>query len=194
MKILRAVSALMIALGIAFIGIGMASAGDGGTQNKLDRAISGGGIVRLHIIADDDSAAAQAVKLRVRDAIIAAYGARLRALDDKDEALEFLSGELEKIELLSNAVLRVNGMDYSARAELGEYDFPDREYDGAVVPAGRYAALKIKLGKAEGKNWWCVIYPAMCVPLPDAAATARADAPEVEFYSAIWDWMSRAFG
>ena len=193
MKVLRAVSALMIALGIAFIGIGMASAGDGGTQNKLDRAISGGGIVRLHIIADDDSDAAQAVKLRVRDAIIAAYGARLRALDDKDEALEFLSGELE-IELLSNAVLRVNGMDYSARAELGEYDFPDREYDGAVVPAGRYAALKIKLGKAEGKNWWCVIYPAMCVPLPDAAATARADAPEVEFYSAIWDWMSRAFG
>ena len=63
-----------------------------------------------------------------------------------------------------------------------------------MVPAGRYAALKIKLGKAEGKNWWCVIYPAMCVPLPDAAATARADAPEVEFYSAIWDWMSRAFG
>ena len=97
MKALRAVSALMIALGIAFIGIGMASAGDGGTQNKLDRAISEGGIVRLHIIADDDSDAAQAVKLRVRDAIIAAYGARLRALDDKDAALEFLSGELEKI-------------------------------------------------------------------------------------------------
>ena len=88
MKVLRAVSALMIALGIAFIGIGMASAGDGGAQNRLDRAISGGGIVRLHIIADDDSDAAQAVKLRVRDAIIAAYGARLRALADKDEALE----------------------------------------------------------------------------------------------------------
>ena len=78
MKVLRAVSALMIALGIAFIGIGMASAGDGGTQNKLDRAISGGGIVRLHIIADDDSDAAQAVKLRVptrrKSSFTARYG------------------------------------------------------------------------------------------------------------------------
>lgn len=194
MKVLRAISALMIALGIAFIGIGMASAGNGDTQNKLDRAISEGGIVRLHIIADDDSDAAQAVKLHVRDAIIAAYGARLRELSSKEEALEFLSGELEKIELLSNAVLRINGMDYSAHAELGEYDFPDREYDGAVVPAGRYAALRINLGRAQGRNWWCVIYPALCAPLPDVAETARADAPQIEFYSAIWDWMSRAFG
>ncbi len=125
----------MVALGIAFIGIGMASAGDGGTQNELDRAIDGGGVVPIHMINNDPDAA-QAVKLRVRDAIIAAYGARLRALDDKDEALEFLSGELEKIELLSNAVLRVNGMDYSARAELGEYDFRTGSTTARWCPRG----------------------------------------------------------
>lgn len=195
MKALRAVSVIMIAMGIALLGIGMASAGSprGAARDYTgENAIDYGGIVRLHIIADDDSDAAQSVKLRVRDAIVSAYGARLRDLNDKEETLEFLRGELEKIELIASSVLHENGMTYGAHAELGEYDFPDREYDGMTVPAGRYAALKVTLGRGQGRNWWCVIYPALCVPLPCVDGQSAAQETRVEFYSAIWRWLSGA--
>ena len=87
--------------------------------------------------------------------------------------------------------MRAQGAAYTARAVLGEQDFPDREYGGQAVPAGRYMALRLELGRAQGRNWWCVIYPTVCALSPDLTCE---EADEVELHSVIWDWLSGVFG
>lgn len=193
MKYLRMLSGMLIVIGICMICVGAAGPADFGAQARragLERALDAGELVRLHIIAADDSDAAQQVKLRVRDALLAAYGPALAELKSRAQALEFLGGELENIESIARGVLSAGGFDYGARASLRERDFPDREYEGVEVPAGRYMALDVELGGAQGRNWWCVIYPALCAPQPDVPAGED----RVVFRSAVWDWLSGALG
>ena len=72
--------------------------------------------------------------------------------------------------------------------EAGVYDFPDRVYDGARVPAGKYRAVRVVIGAGEGRNWWCVLYPSLCMP-----EDCEPGEPVV-FHSVIWDWLCRLFG
>ena len=115
------------------------------------------GLVRLHVIAASDSEADQAVKLRVRDAVLALVTPALEDAADAREAGERLRSLLPELEALSSAV---SGM--SAHGELGREYYPTREYDTFSLPAGMYTSLRITLGEGRGRNWWCVVYPPLC--------------------------------
>ena len=196
MKYLRALSALTLAAGLAILAL----SGAGGVQDVfaaqeqsgvLAQALADGALIRLHIVADDDSDEAQRIKLCVRDVLLDRFSAELSALDAPEAAFEWLNAHLSEIEQAADAELRAQGAAYTARAVLGEQDFPDREYGGQAVPAGRYMALRLELGRAQGRNWWCVIYPTVCALSPDLTCE---EADEVELHSVIWDWLSGVFG
>ncbi len=125
------------------------------------------GIFRLHVIANSDGAADQAAKLAVRDAILS-YEADMAACADNETAKAMLMEDGEALLSIIEATLQDAGMDYGAQLMIGVYDFPDREYGDTLYPAGRYEALRVVLGEGQGRNWWCVMFPPLCIlELPD---------------------------
>ena len=123
-----------------------------------------GDVLRLHVIAASDSAADQAVKLLVRDAVLAEGAAVFDGSVTAQEAERRLSPFLGRLERAADRVLRENGFSYTASAQVVNEYFDARTYDGVTLPAGRYQALKIVLGEGKGKNWWCVMFPPLCLP------------------------------
>lgn len=123
-----------------------------------------GKVLRLHVIANSDSTADQNIKLQVRDTILNESGTLLFNNLDKQSAKKMLSQNLEKIEATANGMLAEKGFDYQAQASIENKYFSTRVYDKVTLPAGYYDSLCIRLGKAQGKNWWCVVYPPMCLP------------------------------
>lgn len=115
-------------------------------------------LVRLHIIANSDSEADQTVKLKVRDAVLAETEKELE-IKTKEEITE----NLDKFEEIANSVLAQNGFTYTARAVYGKFDFPKKEYKNITLPSGEYFGVRIILGEGDGHNWWCVMYPPLCV-------------------------------
>lgn len=122
------------------------------------------GVLRLHIIANSDAPADQAVKLAVRDSILEQTGCSFKNCDNLDAAIAAADANLESITECANKVLLENGFSYTAEALIGDSYFETREYDTFTLPAGTYKSLIIRLGAAEGKNWWCVVFPAACIP------------------------------
>jgi len=122
-----------------------------------------GGTLRLHILADSDAEADQAEKLAVRDYILETFGTRLSEAKGKAEAIQAAYGMLGEIESCVNAYLASIGSGHTASCEIVRAAFPLREYEGIEFPAGEYDALRVKIGSAEGKNWWCVLYPPLCI-------------------------------
>ena len=112
-------------------------------------------IVRLHVIANSDSDEDQALKLKVRDAILAHSKSDFTQKSDVSKSLDIYKEIAEK-------TLRENGCDYSAEVEYGNFKFPTKYYENIALPAGQYDAVRIKIGAAEGKNWWCVMFPPLC--------------------------------
>lgn len=119
-------------------------------------------VIRLHILADDNSETAQSIKLKVRDAILDECGDIFSSSGDIITAEENLTENIARIEEISNRVLIGNGVDYKATAELGNEDYPTREYEEFSLPAGNYKSLRVKLGEAKGNNWWCILFPPLC--------------------------------
>ena len=121
--------------------------------------------IRLHVIADSDSQIDQDVKLKVRDAVLNAGKSIFDGTVTKENAQEKITNELEIIENTANETLRKYNMNYTAKAELVTEYFDTRIYDDKVIlPAGKYLALKIVLGEGNGQNWWCVMFPTLCLP------------------------------
>ncbi len=133
-------------------------------------------VLRLHIIANSNSDADQAVKIKVRDRILEETSAVFGNKTNLSEAEGAVKERLNDFEEIAKSVLCENGFDYGASAELGTDFFETREYESFTLPAGNYRSLIIRLGKAEGKNWWCVVFPAVCVPAasPDARLSDSA--------------------
>lgn len=119
-------------------------------------------VVRLHVLANSDSEADQALKLEVRDAVLARAEPLLAAASGRAEAEEVLSAHLEELNAVGAAVVAREGYDYPVRTELTTCYFPTREYEDFALPAGEYRALRVEIGAAEGHNWWCVVYPPLC--------------------------------
>ncbi|MBQ6065336.1 MAG: stage II sporulation protein R [Clostridia bacterium] len=142
------------------------------TQYYIDCREVRGDVLRLHVIAASDSEADQAVKLLVRDAVLAEGADLFDGSVTADEAQQRLAPFLDRLEKAADRVLRENGLPYAATAQLVNEYFDVRSYEGVTLPAGRYRALKIVLGEGKGKNWWCVMFPPLCLP----AATAEEDA------------------
>lgn len=121
-------------------------------------------VLRLHIIANSDSEADQNIKLKVRDAILSETSQLFDTNTDLNGALNSARNSLPEFEKTALRVLEENGFEYSAKAEIGDSYFETREYDDFTLPAGTYKSLIIRLGDAKGKNWWCVVFPGVCIP------------------------------
>ena len=119
-------------------------------------------IVRLHILANSDSAEDQAVKLIVRDTLLDCGGELFSGKVNVDNATDILNREKEKLTSIVNNTLSEQGFGYNAEIILVKEYFTTRVYENFTLPAGEYLALKVVLGKAEGHNWWCVMYPPLC--------------------------------
>ena len=120
-------------------------------------------VLRLHVVANSDTKADQDVKLLVRDAVMAYYQDRLLTMEGFGQAEAYMMTQLDTVKDVADCVLISNGMLYQSRVCLGTATFPEKSYDGLVFPAGQYHALNIVLGDGEGQNWWCVLFPPLCL-------------------------------
>ena len=121
--------------------------------------------VRLHILASSDSERDQALKYEIRDRLLLKYGAQLKVAENPDEAKEGVARLTEVIENDVMAWLAEYGCDYGCEVTVGTEWYDTREYDDFTLPKGYYTSLCVMLGEAEGKNWWCVMYPPLCLDI-----------------------------
>ena len=121
-------------------------------------------VVRLHVVANSNGAEDQAVKLLVRDAVLEEAARWYQGAGSMEEASSQLCTHLQSIAGAARQVLREQGVDYSATAQMTEMYFPTRDYGDFRLPAGRYRTLRVTLGEGAGKNWWCVVFPSLCLP------------------------------
>lgn len=121
-------------------------------------------VLRLHIPANSDSEEDQRIKLKLRDFILERFGNELSDCETLEIAESCAKELIPEIERECTNFLRENGFSYGAKAELTTMYFSTREYDRLILPAGDYRALRITLGSGEGHNWWCVIFPQLCLP------------------------------
>lgn len=121
-------------------------------------------VIRLHVIANSDSEADQALKLRVRDRVLVLTEDILRQSGDMEEARQRLAEALPRLQQTAAEEIAAQGSRYTVSARLEETEFPTREYDGFALPSGEYLALRVVIGEGAGKNWWCVVFPSLCLP------------------------------
>lgn len=121
-------------------------------------------LIRLHVVAESDSEADQQTKLRVRDAVTAYLQANMDTNMDKEQAKQWLQDHLPQIRDTANEALALYDPDGSAEVSLKKEAFPTRTYDTFTLPAGVYESLRVTVGDGEGKNWWCVVFPSLCIP------------------------------
>ena len=127
--------------------------------------------VRLHILAASDSREDQELKLALRDAVLEKYGKSLSVFESAGDAKESLKERIDEIEEFVNAWLLKNGSPYEANITLSEEWYETRDYGDFTLPKGYYTSLRIIIGEGEGQNWWCVMFPPLCL---DAATESSA--------------------
>lgn len=120
-------------------------------------------VFRLHIRANSDSPEDQATKLAVRDALLPFTSRLFADCSDLAGAVDVANTEKDAIVSHIDSTLSDLGADYSASVRIGKEQFPERNYAGEVYPAGEYTALIVELGEGEGENWWCVLFPSLCL-------------------------------
>ena len=119
-------------------------------------------IFRLHILANSDSEEDQALKLKVRDSVIDYMEEINFGSKTKEETIKVVSEKLEEIKKIAENKIHELGFDYEVNLEIGNFNFPTKYYGNISLPAGNYDALKINIGKAQGQNWWCSLFPPLC--------------------------------
>ena len=120
-------------------------------------------VVRLHVLANSDTEEDQSLKLKVRDAIILTLDGQLEGCRTQDEAKEKIESLMPMIQETAERTVREEGYDYSINIELGLEDYPTRKYESCAFPAGEYTSLRILIGEGEGQNWWCCLFPPLCL-------------------------------
>lgn len=120
-------------------------------------------LIRLHVVAESDSDRDQQIKLRVRDAVMESLSKAMADMTDVEQAKLYIQAQLPKIEKIANDTLQYLGCESTARVSFQEEVFDTRIYDTFTLPAGVYEALRITIGSGEGKNWWCVVFPTLCM-------------------------------
>ena len=116
-------------------------------------------VFRLHVIANSDSDEDQNLKYIVRDKVIEYMSSISQNASSKEEVIKIAKANLDKIQAIAAQTIRDNGYTYSVNVEVGNFSFPSKRYGDITLPPGYYDALRIKIGEAEGQNWWCVMFP-----------------------------------
>lgn len=163
-----------------------------------DREQLNHGLIRFHVIANSDSREDQAIKLKIRDAVLASMEEDLRKISDIDTARVYLREHLPKIQLLVDQTLDGLGYSGGSAVSLCRERFDVRHYDTFSLPAGVYESLKIVIGDGMGKNWWCVSFPGLCLPATtadfiDAAVGSGFSEPLVQTLSRNEDYQIRFY-
>ena len=133
-------------------------------------------VLRLHVLANSDSSEDQVLKLEVRDRILEETATLFKDCKSKDEAREAVESNLDKIREIAEQTVREAGYEYGVSVSLGEEEYPTKNYEECCFPAGEYLSLRVMIGEAEGENWWCVLFPPLCL---DAAGESREVFAEV---------------
>jgi stage II sporulation protein R len=128
-------------------------------------------VLRLHVIANSDGDIDQQAKLHVRDALLAQGDALFISSTDIAQAEQAVALRMEELERAAQQALQALGLNQPVRVSVGTTFFNTRSYDGLTFPAGRYQAVQVHIGESSGENWWCVMFPPLCLP----TATTRSD-------------------
>lgn len=132
-------------------------------------------VVRLHVLANSDSEEDQALKLRVRDAVLEVTSPLIRDCSTQEEAKNILEANLDAVQAAAEQVLASEGRNDSVTVYMDLEEYPTRNYDSFCFPAGSYLSLRVCIGEAEGKNWWCCLFPPLCL---GSATVSQADAED----------------
>ncbi|MBE6672626.1 MAG: stage II sporulation protein R [Ruminococcaceae bacterium] len=127
--------------------------------------------LRLHVLANSDSAEDQANKLAVRDAVLALLEQRMQSCDSREQAEQMILDEKEGILSVCRQTLIAEGSDHTVSLRLCTEYYPTKVYGDVALPSGEYLSLQICIGQAKGKNWWCVLYPPICLSAASADQT-----------------------
>ncbi len=121
-------------------------------------------VLRLHVLANSDQTYDQELKLKVRDALLVASDDIFADCKTSAEAATAAKDNITALTEIAQNVISENGYDYSVKVEVADTFFENRQYDDFTLPAGNYEALRVLIGEGKGKNWWCVMFPAVCLP------------------------------
>lgn len=164
-------------------------------------------VLRLHVLANSDSKADQELKLQVRDRILQESAGMLDGVKNREQAQQSVSGRLPDLQKAAQDEIRARGYRYPVAVSLGKTYFPTREYGDVTLPAGEYEALEVTIGSGKGHNWWCVIFPPLCLPAaedpeqledvlnPNELKIVRGSGgyevkfKTVEYYEQIREWL-----
>ena len=137
-------------------------------------------VVRLHVLANSDSEADQELKLKVRDRVIELVSPAVENCSSQSEAIEAISSIMGDIELAAEEVVIAEGYDYDVSLLIGEEYYPTKTYETCAFPEGEYVSLRVCIGDAEGQNWWCCLFPPLCL---SAASESGEKSNEEAFIS-----------
>lgn len=159
MKRIKAAALVLIVVlcGAVFTRVMQVEAKANAVQEKLS-----GEVFRFHVIANSDSEEDQELKMKVKEAVVAYMREPLSGAENAAEAKAWAIRHKEELVRVSEEVLRAEGCSDKVTAEVVRCEFPDKTYGDITFPAGWYDALRIRIGKAQGHNWWCVLYPNLC--------------------------------
>ena len=133
-------------------------------------------VVRLHVLANSDSEEDQALKLKVRDALLEKTAPLLSSCSSREEACEALKAHTDELKQIAEEVIRAEGYDYPVTILLGEEEYPEKNYDSICFPSGKYTSLRVCIGNAEGQNWWCCLFPPLCLGNSTVSSSDAEDA------------------
>ena len=144
-------------------------------------------VFRFHILANSDTEEDQTLKLKVRDKVLERTKILFDTANSKSDAEEFVKANLETIEEIAQNEVYKNGYNYPVKAEIVNMHFDPRHYESYTLPAGMYDALRITIGNAKGHNWWCVMYPSICISTADEGKDRAKDVLSDDEYSVVTD-------
>lgn len=170
MKLNKFEISLIIAM---FLTLGITAFAETSFENMSDK------MIRFHVLANSNEQYDQNLKLLVRDEVFDYASEITSDIDDKSSAYDILSQNLYEIEMIATNIVHENGYDYSVDVSLEQEYYPQKDYEDFSLPAGQYLGLKVKIGKAEGDNWWCVVFPPLCNQL--AYDTKNLTDEEIDF-------------
>ena len=134
-------------------------------------------VVRLHVLANSDSAADQELKLKVRDRVIELVSPAVEDCTTQSEAIAAIGSIMDELELAAEEVVISEGYDYDVSLLIGEEYYPTKTYETCAFPEGEYVSLRVCIGEAEGQNWWCCLFPPLCLSAAsDTSAQSNAEA------------------
>ncbi|HEX3044768.1 MAG TPA: stage II sporulation protein R [Bacillota bacterium] len=182
---------------LVFLMVGVIGAALAQKKTAFVEAYNRANLIRLHIVANSDSKADQAVKLKVRDRILKTMEPLILKVENPKQARAVVSQNLKVIQREATEELLQNGQKMKVAVSFGKYQFPERSYPFGVLPAGTYQGVRVILGEGRGHNWWCCLYPALCLLEPNAPTfkgTNSKQPAKVEYRLAVLEKLVQKKG